>query len=154
MFLQIDDAIRRNGDLFEADLSEDFEQQLFYGREIVFAEPVTIHCSYSYDGKVLSVNGTVRTVLKSRCARCDKPFDETFQVPYSERFVNMKFASDYEDEECYIFSGNMIDLKESVLNCIFLSLPIISLCKEDCKGLCPVCGCDLNVETCNCNPDR
>ncbi len=154
MLLQIDDAIRRTGERFETNLSESFDRQKFNGRWIDFAEPVELDCSYSYDGKVLSVEGTVQTVLNSRCARCDKPFDEALTIPFSEKFFNAKYASEMTDDDLYSFSGNTADLTESVLSALFLSLPIVSICKEDCKGLCPVCGCDLNVETCNCNPDQ
>ena len=43
-----------------------------------------------------------------------------------------------------------LDLTQAVLDNLFLNLPLQSLCKEDCKGLCPVCGCDLNTVQCAC----
>jgi uncharacterized protein len=55
------------------------------------------------------------------------------------------------DEECITVSGNVIDISGSIDACIFEELPMQPLCKEDCKGLCPVCGIDLNENECNCD---
>lgn len=45
----------------------------------------------------------------------------------------------------------MLDLEELILSDILLELPTKLLCKEDCKGLCPHCGCNLNHQSCDCN---
>ena len=44
-----------------------------------------------------------------------------------------------------------IDLSEAVVGAVYMELPYIVLCDEDCKGLCQVCGCNLNEETCSCS---
>lgn len=44
----------------------------------------------------------------------------------------------------------MLDLDDLALSDILLALPVKNLCKEDCKGLCPVCGVNRNTETCEC----
>ena len=54
------------------------------------------------------------------------------------------------DEECISVQGNVIDISGSIDACIFENLPTQPLCREDCKGLCPVCGTDLNENECNC----
>ena len=55
-----------------------------------------------------------------------------------------------EEDETYPFEGETIDLTQVFLDELFLQLPMVSLCKPDCKGLCPVCGIDLNRFRCNC----
>ena len=59
--------------------------------------------------------------------------------------------NDSEDNDDYIISNDgYIDADEALTEQILLELPLKHLCKEDCKGLCPKCGTDLNKSTCNC----
>ena len=57
-----------------------------------------------------------------------------------------------EDNDDYILvPTGMIDIDELIMTDVTLEVPFQLLCREDCKGLCPVCGSDLNEKTCNCN---
>ena len=56
-----------------------------------------------------------------------------------------------EDMAVQFVEGDKVDLFEIVREQIYLSLPIKSLCREDCSGLCPVCGIDLNKNSCKCH---
>ena len=67
-------------------------------------------------------------------------------LDFDERFVR----EPGEDDECYAYSGEALDIGQMVLDNLFLNLPVYSKCSEDCKGLCPVCGCDLNTVQCSC----
>ena len=86
--------------------------------------------------------------LSSVCARCNEPFEEPFAFSFEDRFVKAVFHK--EEDETYPFEGETIDLTQAFLDELFLQLPMVSLCKPDCKGLCPVCGIDLNRFRCNC----
>ena len=55
-----------------------------------------------------------------------------------------------EDMSVDFIMGDEIDLDEVVREQIYFSLPMKSLCREDCRGLCPVCGINLNKEECKC----
>jgi len=57
------------------------------------------------------------------------------------------------DGDVIVFSGYSLPLDEIVLNAILVSMDVRYLCSEDCKGLCPVCGKNLNVEACDCKSD-
>ena len=48
------------------------------------------------------------------------------------------------------FTGEELDLCEAVQEQVIMALPVRPLCREDCRGLCPVCGADLNEESCTC----
>ena len=50
----------------------------------------------------------------------------------------------------YGYTGEELDVSQMLLDDLFLNLPAFSKCSEDCKGLCPVCGCDLNTVQCSC----
>ena len=58
-----------------------------------------------------------------------------------------------ENDDVIILDSNEIDLQDIIVQALSCALPITSLCSEDCKGFCPECGCNLNIETCNCEVD-
>ena len=149
MILCIGETIRRQSETFDSEFQEKFPDQDFNGRKIVFEDPVGVTCRYSYDGKTLNIEGTISVGLRSQCARCNADFLEKLEIPFSEKYVNLKYSEEF-DEDCYSFSGNQIDLDGMVMDNVFLNLPIVSFCRKDCKGLCPVCGCNLNEKECGC----
>jgi len=153
MELQVASALKQAGVVFHANLNEMFETQAFSGREIRFLEPVDLDVTYSFDGKAFSLTGTFQTALASLCARCGEAFREPLNVSFEERFVKEAQAEE-DDEEVYLFEGDTLDLTSMVLDNLFLHLPIISVCSDDCKGLCPYCGCNLNITQCACVPEE
>ena len=64
----------------------------------------------------------------------------------------IKASEEEADEaECYPFFGETLELDKMILDLLVLNAPVYGLCKPDCKGLCPVCGCDLNLMQCSCS---
>ena len=61
---------------------------------------------------------------------------------------------DPEDPDLYGFEASEIELDDSVRDALLLELPMQTFCKPDCKGLCPVCGVNLNRETCTCQEGK
>ena len=57
---------------------------------------------------------------------------------------------DPEDPDLYAFEGSKADLTDAVRDALLLELPYRFLCSEDCKGLCPTCGVNLNLGACTC----
>jgi uncharacterized protein len=149
MKLDIAAELKLPGKVSECELSSQFPDIEFSGRSIRFAAPVSVSARYVYDGKAVEVRGKIRTAFESQCARCGTQFTEPFETGFSERFA--KSAED-EDDEVYLFSTDVIDLSQMVLDNILLNMPISSVCSEDCKGICPVCGSNLNTGQCSCEP--
>ena len=150
MELNISDALHQNGAKFPFAFEENFQNFEYLGRLISFAESVSFAGEYTYDGKSLFVTGRIRTAFHSNCAKCNDSFVEAFSCEYEEVFHNSALEFVDEDEECYTFSGDSVKLDKSVMDNILLQMPMTSYCKEDCKGICPVCGTNLNYSTCNC----
>ena len=151
MELQVANALRRIGEPFSFDLTETIGVQQYGGRSLVFLTPLHVQGQYVFDGKAFSLTGSADTVLQSVCARCAESFEEPLHFDFSERFVK---ASEYEtqedDEECYPYEGDRISLDTAVMDNLYLQLPLISVCREDCRGLCPVCGVNRNHAACSC----
>ncbi len=148
MRIRVGNAVRQAGEPFPFEAAEAFSPQAYGERTISFAEPVKVSGTYVYDSKAFTVSGKVEAFVDTKCARCMKPFTEQVEFAFSERFV--KVDGETEDDETYPYTGDELSLDKAVLDNLFLELPIASVCREDCKGLCPVCGADWNVTECNC----
>jgi uncharacterized protein len=60
----------------------------------------------------------------------------------------------FDEEEIFpIDEHHLVDLTEAIRQNVLLALPMVTLCREDCKGLCPQCGHDLNLGPCECQPE-
>jgi uncharacterized protein len=103
----------------------------------------------SYRGG-LDVKGMVSAPWRGICRRCSKVVDGELQVRVSERFEENLAP---EDEEAYPFVGDVIDLSDLVHDAILLELPVAPLCREDCQGLCAICGIDKNEASCECRAE-
>jgi len=103
------------------------------------------------------VAGRVASELELTCSRCLEsfalPVAAAFDLCYVPRTENVgegerEVAED--DLTTAFYSDDQIDLKELVLEQFHLSVPMKPLCRDDCKGLCPQCGTNLNTGSCSC----
>ena len=124
------------------------------GRRIILTEPVSIDMEYFFDGEGFRAEGRLSSSVKMNCTKCDSEFIEDFSVDFSERFLKVSEA-EAEELDCYSFSGETLKLDKMAEDLIILNAPMYGLCKPDCKGLCPVCGTNLNNTQCSCTlPDE
>lgn len=121
------------------------------GRNIKFIDPI------KYNGKIYKLDGdyimTLDIIYKyeEKCARCLEPFIREDRTSLSGKLVKKTDGTlKDEDEEVIYYSDEKLDITEEVMTMIILSLPMKPLCKEDCKGICPQCGVNLNKHKCNC----
>ena len=126
-------------------------------RDLKLIERARIEGRIRRKGEEFQVDGTLTTTIESACARCLKPVVFPIRAEFSERFVTAvswraeeqhELAS--EDLNLSVFDGEAIDLDGLVREEIVLATPAQVLCREDCKGLCTVCGVDRNLNTCEC----
>lgn len=137
----------------------DFEQNLELTEvstktsEIVFADLVNVKGNVYYTEDGLYLNAAISYEYYENCARCLKEFINRVETVLSGRLIESSKSNDtiYEDELIIYYENNELDLKEQILTSIILSLPMKSVCNDNCRGLCLVCGKDLNTEDCNCN---
>ncbi len=98
----------------------------------------------------LLVKGNIICHIKGFCDRCLADISRKFDIPFDQIF----YKDSADDEDGYVYSGSRLDVTKAICDEIVLSLPTALLCKPDCKGLCPKCGANLNVEQCNCDTSR
>jgi uncharacterized protein len=122
--------------------------------------PVSLAFDIRKEKQQFDLVGHVRTELELPCSRCLDPFrwpvDAAFDLRYVPRSEN-KGEGEREVEEDDVstafYENDTIDLRQLMREQIYLSLPMKPLCREDCQGLCAVCGTNLNRGTCNCRRD-
>lgn len=105
--------------------------------------------------------GKVAGQVELACSRCLKSFSNPFQQDFNLRF-SQEIPMDLDPDEdadleltadqmgLIFFKGNELDLGDAVQEQIILALPFKPLCSDECKGLCPECGADLNLGPCGC----
>ncbi len=103
------------------------------------------------------VQGTIDVTLELHCDRCAEPFEKSDFLTFKYIFLPISFVPLHShrivEEEDFItsyFEHDEIKLHEILYEQILISLPLKKLCQEDCKGLCSVCGANLNKEPCTC----
>ena len=105
----------------------------------------------------IRIVGRYATRIGSRCARCLEPveyplagdFDLLYR-PTGSDFRAPEVSISQAETEIGYYRGDGLLLEDVLREQILLSLPARSMCSESCKGLCPRCGRNLNLERCNC----
>jgi uncharacterized protein len=103
------------------------------------------------DGGVV-VTGTVSSTWVGECRRCLRPVRGPLVAQVREIYERIPFAAvgDGDDADTYPLAGDTLDLAPLARDAVLLDLPLAPLCREDCAGLCPICGTDLTDQPCDC----
>ncbi len=125
--------------------------------DLELPHPVNVVLNLDRRPDHVRITGKITGALNVSCHRClgrfQLPFDEPVDIYLvgGERAPNAEEKELAPDELIYeFFDGEAIEVDELVAEQIFLALPVKVLCREDCKGLCPGCGANLNEEACRC----
>jgi len=145
------------GTSLEYDISED---EISLDEDIQVIGPLLGHVRIRRTNQGLLVDGWVDLTLKLSCNRCLKEFEHPMHVTFAEQFyptvdvISGLPLAPFDEEEIFpIDAHHLVDLTEAVRQNVLLALPMVTLCREDCQGLCPQCGHDLNLGPCECKPE-
>jgi uncharacterized protein len=123
------------------------------------AAPVHLVMDVRKERDTYRVTGQVRTRLELECGRCLEPFEipvesafELRYVPATQNAGEGEREIEEDDLTTAFYKDETLDLEELMREQFQLALPMKPLCSEDCKGLCPECGANLNRTTCTCAP--
>ena len=135
---------------------ECFSEDELPGFSLVKAD---VNCLISKSGDTIYIRGELTAQISQECDRCL----ETATVPVSGDFAytlvpekaetSEELELSAEDLEKGYYKGDFIDLAPIICEQIVLQAPMKMLCADDCKGLCPHCGINLNTGSCNCRLD-
>jgi len=103
-------------------------------------------------GTGVLLTGMVRAHATGECDRCLEPasFDIAGEIEEFYLFEEPEDPEAYEDGYELLGEDRIVDLGEPINDAVVMDTPFVVLCKPDCRGLCPTCGCNLNVEQCDC----
>jgi uncharacterized protein len=139
-------AVETRGELTQDD-------PVLEGTEINLKEPVVV------GGRLQSIGqdrfywqGTIRTVVQGECRRCLTPVTPPVTLEVGALFSQDPEALDDPESYAVAPEATEIDVTPAVREELMLAAPRYVLCREDCRGLCPQCGQDLNAEACACTP--
>jgi len=121
------------------------------------AELIVEHRGHRQDIEDIRLVGRLGTKIEALCARCLDPVvhdvDRDFDLLYRPQGVDRKgeevSISEAETEIGY-YQGEGLLLEDVLREQVLLATPVKMVCREDCKGLCPICGRNLNQEPCDC----
>ncbi len=119
--------------------------------------PLEVHGAASLLAGEIEIRGQVSTTMEMPCARCLdpvlQPVDRDFDLIYRS-IKTMTRGDEFEvprgEEELGFYRGDGLLLEDVAKEQVLLSLPMKSVCHNDCRGLCPQCGCSLNHSSCSC----
>ena len=92
------------------------------------------------------VSGSARAPLAGECVRCLDAIDSETAVDFQELYVYPDRVEEFDavaDEDVRAVEGELIDLEPTLRDAVVLALPQAPLCRDDCPGLCPLCGARL-----------
>ena len=122
------------------------------------AKPLVLDVEISHEKQFLQLTGTLTTAVKGVCSRCLKPVETQVECEFAEQLLYAKDVSLFShlavgevEEKYFIYDNDTLDITDIVRESILAILPLKILCVEDCRGLCPKCGKNLNQGQCGCD---
>lgn len=111
---------------------------------------LTIKGNVRYESQRYIVKGTVHTEGEYECSRCLSPFMYEQDIPFVEVYREFNSYDKLDESDEWPIDDELIDMTEMIRELLIMNEPYQVVCKEDCKGLCPHCGANLNEGSCQC----
>lgn len=130
-------------------------------QDLMLDDDITVDAFVRRQGRVFFVDGSIRTALHLVCSRCAGEF--TYPVKngfYCQQEPHYRFEGGTdavlhrEDMDIDHYAGDEVELNDIFREQVLLAIPMHPLCKENCMGLCPQCGQNLNTKNCDCREDK
>ena len=129
------------------------QDPLFVGLEVTLAEPVRVEGRLQGTGEGRYYwHGHLHTAVAGECRRCLTSVRVPVAVEVGALFTNEADAGDDPDAYRLQSHDTEVDLRPVVREELALAVPRFIVCRDDCRGLCPTCGKDLNAGPCGCAP--
>ncbi len=128
---------------------------------VTITQPAEVNGTVRRAGIEVFVDGHVETRAQLECDRCLKPVELPVSADFALEYItgavyesSSAAALSEQQLSVSVFDGETIDVDEIAKEQILLAVPARTLCREECKGICPECGNDLNTGQCNCSADE
>lgn len=116
-----------------------------------FREPVRYSVTFTNTGGGIVADGTAEALVSTECSRCLSEFEMTLSGAVEGFYVSPdRVESIPQEQEFELIEDDKVDIEPAVSAALAVDAPFAPLHAEDCAGICPLCGCDRNVEECDC----
>ena len=150
MILDVTSVLHTPGGRLPFQFSMELSDLEFGGRYPV-SRPVAVEGEVRNSADVLTLTLTASTTLDAVCDRCGRAFAQEKEVPYSCMLAEELQNEDSDD--IVLLEAGKADVGELARTAFVLGMDTKTLCSEDCKGLCPRCGANLNDGPCGCQKE-
>ena len=147
MTLDVGKALKNPGQVYPFEASVELPEMKILGDPVRF-EGIDIRGEYFCTGDDrISLRAEVTAEVHTRCSRCLEPVQEALRAEIDALYARQP---DPDDPDLYTFEAHSLPLDDAAKDALLLALPLQFFCKPDCRGLCPVCGGNLNHNACTC----
>lgn len=161
MKLRVEEITAEVKEISFSESEEEVNRTLEQGpiREYSVNGPILVNLSYYRAGTDVLFKGDLSAAIRATCARCAEDFVGLTRRAF--RFVmvaeamgeTVQAATRAEDLELSLYKGDEIDLAPLIREQMLLALSTRPLCRDECRGLCPLCGVNLNNRQCDCQSE-
>lgn len=151
--------------LLREDIGE-HREYTFSEHAIVLDDETTLHqvtgrVRFTHTASGVLAAGVVHGTVEAVCTRCLNATQVTLDFGFEDEFHSVvdvttgyNLPKPTEEDPFFISESHLVDLGEAIRAYALLELPMQPLCRSDCKGICPSCGADLNIEACACHEEE
>lgn len=152
MLIELDELFSRDNNRLELQKEWQFEKFSaafgeFFVRKITPVDLVLTHSSK----KQIQVDGCVSITLESPCDRCLEDVLVDFNIDFHKEIDCSNMVSTEDSDDAQYLEGDLLNVGRIIEDELLIQWPAKILCKEDCKGICKICGHNLNVSDCGCD---
>jgi uncharacterized protein len=154
MIVNVAELKRSGGDVLELPLHLKSEQI----ENLRLSKPIVGTVRIANLGTRLQTRVELETEIELECVRCLISFPYSMALEFCEYYSETSAPEregslelTEQELETFTFCGDRLDLTEAIRQNMLLSVPAYPLCKENCEGLCPECGTNLNIGNCGCS---
>jgi len=123
-----------------------------------FPQPIEVTLTATKSGDEILLQGLAASKVEMECARCLELFEMEIsaRMQFVIQLLDINGPQPSEDDDFVILpkTTGEYDISQRIRESILLELPLKPLCSESCRGLCPMCGANLNETECDCAPDK
>lgn len=129
---------------------------------IGFIEPIQFQLRLQRSGQLVDVDGQLSTSVTLMCGRCLQAYDKELTADFVFTFTpyvaeepavedaEIEVELDTDELGLVFYKDECLDLLQPLQDQLVMALPISSICSDQCEGLCAECGCNLNIDKCQC----
>ena len=118
--------------------------------DVSFTAPVRVFGCVTDNAGYMSLCAKAEIDYSSHCARCLEDISGTFILEFNRTVATKGTLQNEDNDEYVVVKNGLLDIDRELVEDLLLEFPVKLLCKEECEGLCPKCGKNLNFGGCDC----